>query len=82
VQSPLSQNEHAAIARYLSGIKKQLQDVSDLFRTRYGQGSRITEGALRTLASIACLEQDFELLEKPQEEVLAAAEEVVSSRSN
>jgi hypothetical protein len=81
VQLPLSQNEHAAIARYLSGIKKQLQEVSDLFRTRYGQGSKIAEGALTTLASVACLEQDFGLLEKPQEEVVAV-EEVVSSRPN
>jgi hypothetical protein len=59
MQFPLSNDEHAAMARYLSGIKKQLQDVSDLFRTRYGKGSEIAEETVRTLAAIVRLERRF-----------------------
>lgn len=47
------------MARYLSGIKKQLQEVSDLFRDRYGIGSEISEEAVKTLAWVARLERDF-----------------------
>jgi hypothetical protein len=82
VQFPLSDDERAAMARYLSGIRRQLQDVSDLFKTRYGKGSEIAEQAARTLASVACLEDDFGLLEKPQGEVRAAMEDFVSSQTS
>ena len=69
------------MARYLSGIRKQLQDVSDLFKTRYGSGSEIAEEAMRTLASVAHLEHDFMLLDRPQREVLAGMEKLISSRN-
>jgi cob(I)alamin adenosyltransferase len=77
VQFPLSNDEHAAIARYLSGIKKQLQDVSDLFTTRYGKGSEISEESVKTLASIARLERKLVRLneEQQQREELAVANE-------
>lgn len=73
VQFPLSNDEHAAIARYLSGIKKQLQDVSDLFRTRYGNASEIGTESLETLAAVARLECKFLNMEETgqQEEELA-----------
>jgi hypothetical protein len=79
VQSPLSQDEHAAIARYLSGIRKQLQEVSDLFKSRYGKGSDIAEVALKTAASVAILEHDFWLLEEKQANLSAARKEFVST---
>ena len=77
MQFPLSNDEHAAIARYLSGIKKQLQDVSDLFTTRYGKGSEISEESVKTLASIARLERKLVRLneEQQQREELAVANE-------
>ena len=62
MQFPLSQDEHAAMARYLSNIKKQLQEVSDLFKSRYGKGSEISESAVRTLSLAASLERDFSRL--------------------
>jgi hypothetical protein len=65
VQFPLSQDEHAAMARYLSGIKKQLQEVSDLFKSRYGKGSEISQSAVNTLASVALLERNFSQLDEP-----------------
>ena len=66
MQFPLSPDEHAAMARYLSGIKRQLQEVSDLFTSRYGKGSDIAAAAVRTLASAALLEHDFSQIEEPE----------------
>jgi hypothetical protein len=63
VQYPLSRDEHAAMARYLSGIRKQLQEVSDLFIARYGKGSSIAEIAVKTLVSSTLLEHELMLLE-------------------
>ena len=63
MQYPLSRDEHAAMARYLSGIRKQLQDVSDLFSTRYGKNSSIAEIAVKTLVSATLLEHELLLQE-------------------
>ena len=63
VQDPLSTDEHAAMMRYLSGIRKQLQDVSDLFSTRYGKNSSIAEIAVKTLVSCTLLEHELLMLE-------------------
>ena len=76
MQSPLSHDEHAAMARYLSGIEKQLHDVADLFKTRYGKGSEITEEAMKTLASLERLEHVF--LREEHGKVLAGADEFIS----
>lgn len=62
MQYPLSRDEHAAMARYLSGIRKQLQDVSDLFTARYGKDSSIAEIAVKTLVSSTLLEHELMLL--------------------
>jgi hypothetical protein len=63
VQYPFSRDEHAAMARYLSGIRKQLQDASDLFTARYGKTSSIAEAAVRTLVAATLLEHELLLLE-------------------
>ena len=60
---PLSRDEHAAMARYLSGVRKQLQDISDLFSARYGKDSNIAEIAVKTLVSSTLLEHELMLLE-------------------
>jgi len=62
VQYPLSREEHAAVARYVSGVRKQLQDVSDLFTARYGRDSSIAELAVKTLVSSTLLEHEFMLI--------------------
>ena len=62
MQYPLSRDEHAAMVRYLSGIRKQLQDVSDLLTTRYGKHSSIAETAVKTLVSSTLLEHELLLL--------------------
>lgn len=64
MQYPLSDNEHAAMARYLAGMRKQLQDVCDLFTTRYGRNSNIAETAVKTLVSATLLEHELMLLEE------------------
>ncbi len=69
MQYPLSRDEHAAMARYLSGVRKQLQDISDLFSTRYGKSSNIAEIAVKTLVSSTLLEHEFLLLDSEAEAV-------------
>ncbi len=78
VQFPLSQDEHVAMARYLSGIRKQLQEVSDLFKSRYGKGSEISESALRTLASAASLEREFSRLPEASGELVGMGNDFFS----
>ena len=63
MEYPLSRDEHAAIRRCLSSIRKQLQDVSDLFVARYGKDSSIAETAAKTLVSSTLLEHELMLLE-------------------
>lgn len=70
MQYPLSRDEHAAMARYLSGIRKQLQEVSDLFTARYGKNSSIAEIAVKTLVSSTLLEHELMLLERELEAVI------------
>jgi hypothetical protein len=79
VEYPLSRDEHAAMARYLSSIRKQLQDVSDLLTTRYGKGSSIAEIAVKTLVSSTLLEHELMLLES--EAALAVEREIEEMRS-
>ena len=67
MQFPLSPNEHAAMTRYLSAMRKQLQDVSDLFTSRYGKHSNIAELAVKTLVSATLLEHELSLLEGERE---------------
>lgn len=65
MQFPLSRDEYAALARVLSGLRKQFQDVSDLLSTRYGRDSGIAESAVKTLVSTTLLEHEFLQLENP-----------------
>jgi len=69
------------MARYLSGIRKQLQDVSDLFTTRYGKDSSIAEIAVKTLVSATLLEHELMLLESEADSAVEPEQERVSTRS-
>ena len=66
---PLSRDEHAAIARCLSAVRKQLQDLSDLFTSRYGEQSGIAENAMKALVSTTLLEHELSLLEGEAEPI-------------
>ena len=59
MEYPLSRDEHAAMARCLAGIKKQLKDASNLFATRYGEDSRIAKRAVDAVASATLLENEL-----------------------
>lgn len=80
---PLSPDEHAAMARCLSQVRKQIQDASDLFANRYGKDSSIAEIAVKTLVSAALLEHELMLLESQPDPMRRAlseyAEEEISS---
>ena len=79
MEYPLSRDEHAAMARYLSSIRKQLQDVSNLFATRYGKSSSIAEIAVKTLVSSTLLEHELMLLDA--DAALAIEREIEEMRS-
>ncbi len=63
MQYPLSREEHAAVGRHLGGIRKQLQDISDLFSSRYGKDSSIAEIAVKALVSTTLLEHEMTLID-------------------
>lgn len=63
MEYPLSRDEHAAIGRHLGGIRKQLQDISDLFSRRYGNDSSVAEMAVKALVSTTLLEHELTVLE-------------------
>jgi hypothetical protein len=66
------------MARYLSGIKRQLQEVSDLFKSRYGKASEISQSAAGTLSSVALLERDFLRLDEASVKLAVAGKEFLS----
>ena len=67
MQYSFSHDEHTAISRYLSGIRKQLQDVSDLVSSRYGKNTSIAEIAVKTLVSATLLEHELLVLQNGRE---------------
>lgn len=75
---PLSRDEHAAVARCLAGIRKQLQDVSDLFSSRYGKDSRIAEKAMEAVSSATVLEQEL-LVEGEMSSIEAQVQSIAST---
>ncbi len=79
MQYPLSRDEQAAMMRYLTGIRKQLQDVSDLFAARYGRNSRIAEIAAKNLVSSTLLEHELSLLDADSGAPFHSGVEMVST---
>lgn len=59
MQYPLSRDEYAALIRCVSGLRRQVQDVSDLFSTRYGKESGLAELAVKALVSCTLLEHEL-----------------------
>jgi hypothetical protein len=77
VQYPLSRDEHAAMARCLADIRKQLHDVSELFAARYGKDSRIAERAVEATVSSTMLEHEL-LLERELESIEVTSDHVAT----
>ena len=66
VHYPLSREEHTAMVRYLASLRKQLQDTSELFSTRYGKASTLAEIAIKSLVCVTLLEHEL-LMAEPGE---------------
>ena len=64
MSDPLSRDEHAAMTRYVATIRRQLQEVFELFSTRYGSRSTVAEVAGRALVCTTLLEHEMLLLEQ------------------
>jgi hypothetical protein len=58
-QYPLSRDEHAALARYVASIRKQLQEVTELFGSRYGKESNLTDLSSKALVCVTLLEHEL-----------------------
>jgi hypothetical protein len=58
-QYPLSRDEHAALARYVASIRQQLQEVSELFSSRYGKESNLTDLSAKALVCATLLEHEL-----------------------
>lgn len=79
MQYPLSRDEHAAMLRYISGIRRQLQDTSDLLSVRYGKSSSLAEISVKALVCTTLLEHELLSLDNSQETRLGSAREAVKS---
>jgi hypothetical protein len=66
MQYPLSREEHAAMLRYISGIRRQLQDASDLLTSRYGKSSNLAEISIKALVCTTLLEHELLLAENQE----------------
>jgi hypothetical protein len=60
---PLSEDERMAMMRCVASIKKQLQDMSDLFGARYGPASSLADLSAKALVCTALLEDELLHLE-------------------
>lgn len=58
-QYPLSRDEHAAMARFVANIRQQLQEVSELFASRQGKESCLTDLSAKALVCTTLLEHEL-----------------------
>jgi len=63
---PLSEDERTAMTRCVANIKKQLQDMSDLFGSRYGETNSLTNLSSKALVCAALLEDELVHLEESE----------------
>jgi hypothetical protein len=63
---PLSEDERAAMMRFVASIKKQLLEASELFTSRYGRTSSLADLSAKALVCTALLEDELLHLEDPE----------------
>jgi predicted component of type VI protein secretion system len=63
---PLSEDERAAMLRYVASIKKQLQEVNELFGSRHGKTSSLADLSAKALVCTALLEDELLHSEEPE----------------
>ena len=66
-QYPLSRDEHTAAARVVADIRQQLQIVSELFASRQGKESSLTDLSAKALVCTTLLEHEL-LYATPEED--------------
>lgn len=81
MQYPLSPDEHAALSRCLTQIRKQIQEASDLFSLRYSKDSSIAEIAVKSLVSVTLLEHELALLDSSEQPQRRSSPEFVDEFS-
>lgn len=79
MQYPLSREEQAAMARCLSAIRQQLQDVSDLFSSRYGKSSNLAEIAARSVVCTTLLERELLMSDRDDATMTRRSEEALNT---
>ena len=79
MQYPLSREEQAAMFRCLSAIRQQLQDVSDLFSSRYGKNSNLAGIAANSVVCTTLLERELLLSEGDDATMARRSEETVNT---
>jgi hypothetical protein len=56
---PLSRDEQTAMARYVAAIRTQLQEVTELFSSRYGKNSSLANLSGKALVCATLLEHEL-----------------------
>jgi hypothetical protein len=68
---PLSSNERVAMLRYVASLRSQLQDLSELFSSRYGQHSSFADLSAKALVCTTLLEHELQEAEQRLENEFA-----------
>lgn len=79
MQYPFSGEERAAMTRCLSAIRQQLQDVSDLFSSRYGKSSNLAEIAAKSVVCTTLLERELLVADRNDATMARRSEEAVNT---
>jgi hypothetical protein len=79
VQYPFSREERAAMTRYLSAIRQQLQDVTDLFSSRYGKNSNLAEIAAKSVVCTTSLERELLVADRNDATMARRSEEALNT---
>jgi hypothetical protein len=77
---PLSRDERAAMSRYVASIRQQLQEVSELFSSRYGRESTFAGLSDKALMFATLLEDEL-IQAQLREDRLETAEDFTDRES-
>jgi hypothetical protein len=81
VRYALSRDEHAAMARYVASIRQQLQEVSELFTSRYGKESNLADLSAKALVCTTLLEHELLYAESAENREHDGAENIAEQES-
>jgi hypothetical protein len=78
---PLSRDERAAMSRYVASIRQQLQEVSELFSSRYGTESTFASLSAKALMFATLLEDELTQAQLREDRSLEKAEDFTDQES-